>query len=380
MKKIVIAPDKFKHSLSALEVCEHIAIGVKSVIHDAEIQFCPLADGGEGTLDLLCEHLLLKNVKVEVKDPLFRNIKASYAISSDHREAFIEMARASGLPLLNERERNPLQTSTYGTGQLIKDAISKEVEKITLFIGGSATNDGGMGTVAALGYKFLDQNGNELQPIGSNLINVESIDTSAVNPGLSGVEFIVATDVTNVLTGMTGAAHMYAAQKGASHLDIDNLNQGMGHFSKVVHQWLGTDKSGIAGAGAAGGLGFGAMVFLSASLHSGIETVIDITNLKKHINGADLVISGEGNLDQQSLHGKVIDGVHKLASKQEVPFGVVCGGIQLSSEQLLQNGIKYSQALVAHAGSVAEAIAKAGHYTELAAEALMEDFSVQKQH
>ena len=372
--KIVIAPDKFKHSLSALEVCEHISIGIKTVAPEAQIQFCPLADGGEGTLDLLSEHLSLEHVEVEVKDPLFRNIRASYAISEDYNEAFIEMAMASGLPLLGEQERNPLKTSTYGTGELIKDAVSKGSSRITLFIGGSATNDGGMGLASALGYKFFDKDGSELQPVGANLIKVNRIDISGVGPGLNCVEFIVATDVTNVLTGATGASYMYARQKGASNTDIKDMDKGMKHFSEVVQQWLGKDHASTPGAGAAGGLGFGTMVFLNAGLRSGIEAVMEITNLKEHISGADLVISGEGNLDKQSLHGKVIDGVQQLSSSEGVPFGVVCGGIQLSSEQLNNNRIKYSRSLTSEAGSTEQAIAEAGHFTELAAASLMQDF------
>jgi glycerate kinase len=373
MNKIVIAPDKFKDSLSATEVCEHIAIGIRSVIRDVQIETCPLADGGEGTLALLSKQLSLKSIDLIVSDPLFRNITASYAISADQEQAYIEMALASGLPLLTAAERNPLKTSTYGTGELIKGAISQGVKKITLFIGGSATNDGGMGMAAALGYRFLDSNGKELQPTGANLIRVSGIDNANVLTGLPATEFVVATDVTNRLTGNTGAAAMYAAQKGAGNDAIEQLERGMAHFANIVQDWHGLDKSLSPGAGAAGGLGFGAMVFLNAALNSGIDTVIEIVSLNKKLDGADLVISGEGNLDEQSLHGKVIDGVRRLASDREVLLGVVCGGIQLSSRQLEDNGIKFSRSLTAMAGSASEAIARAGYYTELAAAAMIRD-------
>ncbi len=374
MIKIVLAPDKFKHSLSAREVCDFLEIGLKKSVPNLEVIAFPMADGGEGTLDVLIEDLQLSFEQVVVKDPLFRDVTAAYAITSDRKQAYIEMASASGLMLLSKGERNPMKTSTFGTGQLIKDAMEKGVDSITLFIGGSGTNDGGIGMASALGYRFLDADGNVLPSTGEQLIRIQIIDDTQVYSRLSEVGFIVATDVTNSLTGEHGAALMYGPQKGASGVEVEQLERGLQQLSSVAKSWMGNDKSTTPGAGAAGGLGFGAMVFLGAQIQSGVETVIETLNLNGVSADADLVISGEGNLDQQSLYGKVIDGVRHQAHINDVPFGVVCGGIQLSQEELKANHILFSQSLEELSGSRAMAIAEAGYYVGLAAEKLGRDF------
>ena len=340
--KIVIAPDKFRGSLESDEVCEAMRAGVLVAFPNAQIITIPLADGGEGTAQTLTIHAGGEFVSVEVQDPLGRPIRATYGLSADHQTAFIEMAAASGLGLLTAAERNPGLTSSFGTGQLIADALRRGVGRIILGIGGSATNDGGTGMAAALGYRFLDEAGNELTPAGENLNQVHSIDSAGVLPQLGATTIIVACDVTNPLHGEQGAACIYAPQKGATPGQVVSLDQGLQHLARIATKTFGTDVSQSPGAGAAGGVGAGALWFLNATLEPGAAIVLQQTQIETYIREADLVITGEGKMDQQTLQGKLVLGLADLCRHHKVPLAVVCGTLAITPEQLLQTGITYA--------------------------------------
>ena len=335
---VIIAPDKFKHSLSSLEACKSIHEGLNNVVSSLHTSFLPMADGGDGLLDVLSFYTSARKLEVEVSNPLSAKINASYLISEDGETAFIEMAKASGLMLLKPKEYNPEQTSTFGTGELIKHAINNGVKKIILGIGGSATNDAGIGMAAALGFRFLDKNHKELSPIGKNLGEITYIEPPKSDT-LNNIIFELACDVRNPLTGENGASKVYAAQKGANSLMIERLERGMLHFAELVKETFGKDISQIPGTGAAGGLGAGCLVFLNATLKSGIGLVFEYSKAEVHISNADLVISGEGKLDEQSLQGKVVSGLAGLCKKYDKPLIVFCGKLELSEAQLKDSGI-----------------------------------------
>lgn len=341
MKKFVIAPDKFKGSLTGLEFCDAVETGLRRVYKDAEIIRSPLADGGDGTIEVVRYYLDADTVEATVNDPLFRSIKASYLYSPSSKTAYIEMAEASGLKVLQAHERNCMQTTTLGTGQLITDAIDKGAKEIILGIGGSATNDAGMGMATALGFQFLDRHGKTLSPVGANLLHVCSIDTSEVIPELRDVLFKVACDVTNPFYGPTGAAHIYARQKGATDADIVELDKGLKNFANVLEEHFELDVQKIPGAGAAGGMGAAACVFLNAELASGIELVKDLANFDDIVKGADWIITGEGKLDEQTLSGKAIQGVLDTAKKHEIPVAALCGIIEISERTAEKLGLAY---------------------------------------
>lgn len=325
--RVVIAPDKFKGSLSAVAVCEAIKSGIQQWDSTIETILHPLADGGEGTLDILQKYFDLKTVELVVKNPLFRDITATYMVSSD--TAFIEVSNASGLQLLQEHERDCLYTTTFGTGQLIEDAMEKGFEKIVLFIGGSATNDAGIGMATALGFDFYNKASERIKPIGKALIEIAKIERSHLHEKLEKIQFTVVCDVKNPLYGPNGAAQVYAAQKGASASAIAFLDLGLQHFSDQVATHLNKEVSTIEGAGAAGGLGAGAVCFLNATIKSGIDFVMEQTGfdkiLKKEI---DLIITGEGSVDKQTIEGKVIKGISERAHKNQIPFSIIAGIIK----------------------------------------------------
>jgi len=312
---ILICPDKFKGSLSAKQAAEALAQGILNKRKKSSIQCIPLADGGEGTLEVIQQMHGGQWVSVTVKDPLFRPIEASYLWLADQKTAYIEMARASGLGLLLKKEQNPLKTSTYGTGELIRHAAEAGATTIVLTIGGSATNDAGIGMAAALGYTFLDHNSAELQPTGENLIHVAEIKGSNPYPSIL---FIVLSDVTNPLHGPQGAAQVYAKQKGANAIAIKQLDKGLINVDK----WLSADTPG---AGAAGGLGAGALYFLGASLVPGAEWLLNKIHIERAIRKADFIVTGEGKIDQQSWSGKLISNIVSRADKQFKQSILVCG-------------------------------------------------------
>lgn len=358
--KILIAPDKFKGSLTADEVAEAIAEGIRFVNPEINTIKLPLADGGDGTAAILTNHFKGEFIQTRVHNPLFEIIETTYGYSKSYRTAFIEMSAASGLRLIPKEKQNPLNTSTLGTGEMILDAIRRGAEKIILGIGGSATNDAGTGMAVALGYKFLDRDGNELKPVGDNLEAILSIDNSTLSFNPAGIDVQVACDVNNPLFGEEGAAYVYSPQKGATSETVIKLDQGLRNFAKVITEKYEKDISRLPGAGAAGGLGAGAVIFLNARLRSGIELVMDIIRFEDHIKTADLIITGEGKIDTQSFHGKVIDGVTKCALKYNIPVLAVCGDLKINSRELKNHGIQEALSLINYFCSVEQALEKAG--------------------
>ncbi len=336
MRKVLIATDSFKDALPAFSVCQAIERGFLLAGTDFRTVPFPLADGGEGTMEILAHHLELDKVTVEVKDPLFRSIRGYYYSSKDGQRAFVEMATASGLQLLSVKERNPEATTSLGTGQLIRHAIQNGAKQIILGIGGSATNDGGMGMAKALGYTFQDANGRELEPIGRNLSKVESIDK-----GESWQDTMVRglCDVDNLLAGPQGAACIFAEQKGADPAAIERLDKGLVHFGKVLARTFGRNFSSVPGAGAAGGMGAGALAFFGANLESGIDAVLSLTNFQVQLQQTDVVITGEGKLDHQTQRGKLIQGICRLAQRFDKPVIAICGTLDLTPKDVERIGL-----------------------------------------
>ncbi len=331
---VLVVPDKFKGSLSASEVCQSVSAGVKHVYPDAKITQLPMADGGEGSLEVLMDTLELEYREVLVRDPLFRTKTAGYGRKG--KVAYIEMARSSGLQLLSPEERSALKTSTIGVGDLLFDALKEGAEQIYLFVGGSATNDGGAGMLQGLGFRLLDESGNDLSGTGENLARIDKI----IPPGEMPVfELVIVTDVQNKLLGPQGASHHYGAQKGASVADIEELEEGLAHFSSLVSSFAGFDVSEVAGSGAAGGTGVSGMGFLGARIQMGITTFLEITHFKQLLKNADLVITGEGKLDSQTLQGKVVDGVARAAHESNQQTIVVCGISEIELESLEPMGV-----------------------------------------
>ena len=330
---VLIAPDKFKGSLTAPQVCAAITEGLLALNASLRIVSIPMADGGEGTSDVLTQFSSGSKVKVRVLDPLFREIDSEYGISQDGKTAFIEMASASGLGLLTTEERNPLCTTSYGTGELIKDAIEHGAEHIILGIGGSATNDAGMGMAAALGYTFLSEKKAVLVPTGQNLIHLHNIRTHGVHPALAKTEFTVLCDVDNPLSGANGAAYIFGPQKGATQTAVKTLDEGLRHFQKVAEAAFHVSLN-FGGAGAAGGLGAGARVFLNAEMEKGFDFISRFTKLDNLIRQSDLVITGEGKIDIQTFSGKVVSGVASLAARHQKPCIAFAGQCELSPDQI----------------------------------------------
>jgi glycerate kinase len=336
--KIVVASDSFKGSLSSLEVADAAAKAINECMPGCRVEKVEVADGGEGTMEALHRTLGGVKVAVEVCDPLGRAITASYVKLADGVTAVLEMAVASGLPLLAPQERNPMKTSTYGTGQLIADALRKGCRKFLIGIGGSATNDAGMGMLEALGVRFLDVEGNLLHGSGESLEKVADIDLSGVCAGLAESEFIIACDVDAPLYGPKGAACVFAPQKGADAEMVAMLNDGLEHFSSVIRRVTGKDVSDIPGAGAAGGLGGGFVAFLHARLERGIEMVLDAISFDERIRGASLIITGEGRVDFQTLTCKTPYGILKRARRQGIPVVAIGGSVALGEKEASEAG------------------------------------------
>lgn len=341
MKKVLIAPDSFKGSLSAERFCSVSADTLKKIDPEMRIDQIPMADGGEGTVKALVYYTKGQLISCDVMGPLWQKKRAVYGILGDQVTAVIEMAEASGLPLLLEADRNPMLTSTYGVGQLIKDALERGCQKLLIGIGGSATNDGGMGMLSALGYKFLDVEGRLLKGTGGDLALVDCIDMKDVDIRLKDIEILVACDVDNPLIGSRGAAYVYGPQKGGTSEMIKELDAGMAHFSQKIKTYTGQDVSHVPGAGAAGGLGAGLMAFLGAKLESGFEMVSKTIELEKCIKEGDydLIITGEGQMNHQTLHGKLPYGVARLGEKYNVPVVGIVGALGQGYEPILEAGM-----------------------------------------
>jgi len=323
---ILIAIDSFKGSLSTNDLASAIEEGINEVSLTHLIKKIPIADGGEGTCETLISGLGGKKVKVVVKNPLFQLIEAEYGIL-ENNTAIIEMAKSSGLTLIPEELQNPMNTTTFGVGEMIKDALSKGCREFIIGIGGSATNDGGIGMLNALGFDFYDKDDNLLSPIGSSLLSIARIDDSNVTEDVKTSKFLVACDVDNPIYGLTGAAHVYGKQKGASKEEIHLLDQGLRNFTKIIFETFKKDISTIKGAGAAGGLGGGFKGFLNSVLRPGIDIIFDSLHLERYIEECDIVITGEGKLDFQTVMGKAPIGIAKLASKHNKPVIAIAGSV-----------------------------------------------------
>jgi glycerate 2-kinase len=355
---ILIATDKFKHSLTSFEVCDAIEKGLLMNKPDFKITKLPLSDGGDGLAEVIAYYLSLIKRTITVNDPLMRPVQASYYVSQDGKKAFIEMAQASGLHLLQPSEFNCMLTNSYGTGELIKAAIGSGAEEIILGIGGSATHDCATGMAEALGYRFFDGGGNEIQPSGGNLSRIASIDTS-VKEKYQGIKVKIACDVVNLLTGESGAARVYAPQKGASPEMVDELEKGTIHFSGIVKRDMGLDLTNIKGGGAAGGMGAGCVAFLNAELVSGTELLFEYSKAEEKIIDADIVITGEGKIDIQTLEGKLIWGVANLCRKHAKPAVAICGASEISVEQIKKLGLIAAFSIINKPMTVEEAFANA---------------------
>lgn len=325
--RIIIASDSFKGSLTSQEVGEAAADGIRQILPDAEIIILPVGDGGEGTAVALADALNADWINCEVSDPLGRKILAAYGIATKNGEtsALIDMASASGVALLNESERDVMNTSSFGTGQLILDAARRGCRNFVIGIGGSATNDAGIGMLSALGICFYNQNELILNPSGKSLNYITRIDASALNPDIKDSHFTIICDVNNPLFGPEGAACIFAPQKGASPEEVMILDNGLCNFAKTTEEFVGINYSQTPGAGAAGGLGFAFISFLNSELKSGTDTILDLIGFDKIIDGADLVITGEGKIDAQTLYGKLPSGVARRASAKGVPTIAIAG-------------------------------------------------------
>lgn len=327
MKRIVVASDSFKGSLNSLEVAEAAEQGIHKVFPSCEVIKVNVADGGEGTVDALLQTMGGSKVSLVVNDPLGRPVAVGYGILGDGATAVMDMSVASGLPLLSDDERNPSRTSTYGTGQMISDALARGCRKFLIGIGGSATNDAGMGMLSALGFIFKDAAGNVLEGRGADMARVAGIDMSEVDEAVREAEFIVACDVDSPFCGPDGAAYVFAPQKGADSRMVEELDSGMCHFAEFIHETLDQDIKTVPGAGAAGGLGGGFIAFMNARLERGVEMILDTIGFDRMIEGSDLVITGEGRIDFQTLTGKTPYGVMKRARNKGIKVVAVAGSV-----------------------------------------------------
>ena len=346
---IIIAPDKFKGSLTSLEVCTAISEGLLRADQNIRILHFPMADGGDGFAEVLKYYSGTISAAFGSVDPLGRTIDSSYELSAGRETAIIELANCSGLAMLGQRERNPLLTSTYGTGLQIRNAIEKGAKKIILGLGGSATNDGGIGILNALGFQFIDKEGGSLKPIGESLVEIEKI---IVPKELPVVQFEIACDVTNPLFGTEGAAFIFSPQKGADPLQVKWLDNGLKNFAKVLEEQTGKNLATIPGTGAAGGIAAGLMAFFPVTIMKGIEVVVEASNIKNSLTQVDIMITGEGKLDRQSFHGKTISAISYLGREYNIPVVAICGKLDLTPSEWNRLGLCFASEL--HDGSTSE--------------------------
>ena len=333
--KVIIATDKFKGSLTSMQACECIRSGILQANKNAAIKIFPMADGGDGFATAIKYYWQTATIHCKAVNPLMKAIDASYEWDETNKTAIIELASASGLMLLKEDEQNPLHTSTYGTGLLIQHAIEKGACKIIVGLGGSATNDAGIGILSALGFGFKNKQGNILPPVGASLSSVNSIEPP---PLLPSVEFVVACDVANTLFGRQGAAYIYAPQKGADGNAVKILDKGLRHFAYIIQLQTGKDIASFSGSGAAGGTAAGLAAFFKTQIVSGAKFIIDISKIEEQIEGAGIVITGEGKLDSQSLQGKAVYEIAMLAKKRQTPLIIFCGQNTLGKAAMQKAG------------------------------------------
>lgn len=356
--RVLIAPDKFKGSLTAHEVGLAVQEGILQVYPTADCRVVPLADGGDGTTEILTRHAKGTLRTATVRDPLGRWITASFGISGDGSTAFIDMAGASGLVLLQPGERDPLRTSTVGTGDLIRTALDAGVSNICMGIGGSATNDGGMGAMTALGVRFYDAADQPLAGIGADLLRVERIDVAKLHPGLATANLTIFCDVDNPLYGESGAAAVFGPQKGATPDAVETLDAGLRQYESVLQRY-GYTRTNFPGAGAGGGMPLSLAAFARSNIRSGIDFIMEYVGLESTIAWADLVVTGEGRIDRQTLSGKVVKGVGHLASKHNKPLWAVAGSSGVTDAEMRQLHIDRVIALVNADTSTAQAMAEA---------------------
>ena len=356
--KILVAMDSFKGSLSSLELAESIEIGIKNIYSDAEIIKIPIADGGEGTVEALVKGSNGELIEIIVNNPLMEKINAKYGIMGNKKTAIIEMAQASGLVLVKKEQRNPMKTTTYGTGELICDAIKKGCREFIIGIGGSATNDAGLGMLQALGYRFLDENKIELGYGGEILSKVKYIDSSNKITELEECKFLIACDVDNPFYGPNGAAEIYSRQKGATENMVKELDKGLMDLAQIIKTELKIDISSLSGAGAAGGLGGGLVAFLKGNLSPGIDIILEKMKLEQKLKGVDFVITGEGRLDHQTSMGKAPVGVARIAKKWNIPVIALAGGITDEAIETHKNGIDSFFSIINYPITLEEAMKK----------------------
>lgn len=363
--KIIIAPDSYKESLTAMEVAEAIEAGFKKIFTDAEYIKLPMADGGEGTVQSLVDATDGSIVTCEVTGPLGQTVEGFFGLMGDGSTAIIEMAAASGLHLVAPEKRNPLVTTTFGTGELVKAALDRGVKHIIVGIGGSATNDGGIGMAQALGAKLLDADGNALGFGGGELSKLASIDLSELDPRLAEIRLEVACDVDNPLCGPKGASHVFGPQKGATPEIVETLDSNLAHYADVIKSTNGRDVVDTAGAGAAGGLGAALLGLFDAELRPGIQIVMDAVNLSEVVKDADLVITGEGRIDSQTIHGKTPIGVARTAKQYDIPVIAIAGSTAKDCAVVHEHGIDAAYSVVLGATDLPTALKEAAFNVEM---------------
>ncbi len=366
--KIVIAPQDFKGSLSAQDAAKAIASGIRRVLPRVETVMVPLSDGGDGMVDVMVCSTGGRIMTAKVTGPLGKKVIATWGILGDGITGVVEMSKASGLTLVPEKKLNPLIATTYGTGELIRAALDFGCRRLIVGIGGSATNDGGAGMAQALGVKFLDDQGCELPLGGAALVNLRRVDISGLDSRLALCEVIVAGDVTNPLCGEQGASMVYGPQKGATREMCQRLDEALSHYAEIIKRDLGVQLADMSGAGAAGGLGAGLVAFLGARLESGIEIVSEAVGLDNHLRGADLVLTGEGRIDSQTLYGKAVSGVARRAKKLKIPVVAIVGEIAGDCSEFYDHGINAVLSIAPGAISLRQVMASAEELVADAAE------------
>jgi glycerate kinase len=376
IRRIVAAPDSFKGSLTAKEAAEAIEKGIKKFDNSIEVVKVPMADGGEGTVQSMVDATGGRMISVTVKGPMLNEVEAFYGILGDGRTAVIEMAAASGLPLVKPGERNPLKATTYGTGELIRHALDMGCTDIIIGIGGSATNDGGAGALQALGVRFLDADRNDIGAGGGDLGRLQSIDVNNLDPRIKDTVINVACDVDNPLCGPKGASFIFGPQKGADSAMVEELDRNLAHYADLVESTLGVRIKDFPGAGAAGGLGGGLLAFLGANLKKGVDLVIETVELEKKIKDADLVITGEGMMDHQTIYGKTPFGVARTAKKYGIPVIAICGSIGKGAEVLYDNGFASIFSIIDRPMGLDEAMEKSSELIRNCSERVVRALSI----
>jgi len=365
--KVVIASDSYKESLKAIEVCEAIERGFGAIFPNTEYIKIPIGDGGEGTVDSLVDATEGRIISLHVTGPLRESVQAFYGMSKDKKTAFIEMAAASGLQHVPVKKRNPLITTTRGTGELILHALDEGAEHIILGLGGSATNDGGAGMLSALGVRFIDGKGEVIDPSGGTLHSIVAIDFSQMDSRLAHIKIEAACDVDNPLVGIRGASFVFGRQKGADAEMMKELDENLKHYAHILKQFLSCDVSQMSGAGAAGGMGAAVIAVLKGNLRRGIEIVLDYTNFDKHIEGADLIITGEGRIDEQTAYGKAPVGVAERAKRFYIPVIAIGGSVSPNYPAVHEKGIDAVFSITAGPMTLEEAYKVAAENVEMTA-------------